>query len=538
MPHSPESYLKLPAPVDCAATHRKSASEPTIRIQYSIYRDNTITYESNGTLCKIINSITRYSVNAFGVRYQETVSTQKSVTIAECKRMRDFRKCEHGDLLEHEGFFQTKNPHIIDWPSPPLSIFWGTQKVESTNCFMMNTKVSARYGKVTPISAAGSMTNCKFSEGECPTKEGAAFIWTPQPKQECRYVFYKTLNGFQTGKYWLSDDQQIGLSFEASRKSQLDCGRKIATTDQGFGVMKPSRSKRGADNEGKFPVMTNFVTSNQLASQLLALEEAVLKKTDNWFWQNFMSFCSTTNSLSASIWSAVANNPTLAARKMTKRNDIQAKFLGDGYISIKSCSLIPPSSFEFVPFGSECYSKPSIRVTLPTNTSIVTFIDLATGIITNRAHPVDCSLVTNFEYVANNTLFSLNPFTLAIRNDPNFHPQQVSENPTQSVDPLDENPLIFHNLVIGSLKETIPNTHYNEIWMAMQGSPEALTHLVSTHVDPSSGPLTAGDLEKALNLWEKVKYAWSVFFYFWSLCVNLIVTSVVAVIALIGLARI
>uniref|UniRef100_A0A8R1ID33 Uncharacterized protein n=1 Tax=Caenorhabditis japonica TaxID=281687 RepID=A0A8R1ID33_CAEJA len=122
------------------------------------------------------------------------------------------------------------------------------------------------------------MTNCKFSEKECPPKEGAAFIWTPQPKKECRYVFYKTLNGFQTGKYWLSDDQQIGLSFEASRKSQLDCGRKIVTTDQGFGVMKPSRSKRGADDAGKFPVMTNFVTSNQLASQLLALEEAVLKK--------------------------------------------------------------------------------------------------------------------------------------------------------------------------------------------------------------------------------------------------------------------
>uniref|UniRef100_A0A8R1ETQ5 Uncharacterized protein n=1 Tax=Caenorhabditis japonica TaxID=281687 RepID=A0A8R1ETQ5_CAEJA len=201
MPHSPESYLKLPAPVDCAGTHRKSASEPTIRIQYSIYGDNTITYESNGTLCKIINSITRYSVNAFGVRYQERVSTKKSVTIAECKRMRDFRKCENGDLLEHEGFFQTKNPHIIDWPSPPLSIFWETQKVESTNCFMMNTKVSARYGEVTPISAAGSMANCKFSKGECQPKEGAAFIWTPQPKQECRYVFYKTLNGFQTDKY-------------------------------------------------------------------------------------------------------------------------------------------------------------------------------------------------------------------------------------------------------------------------------------------------------------------------------------------------
>uniref|UniRef100_A0A8R1IM57 Uncharacterized protein n=1 Tax=Caenorhabditis japonica TaxID=281687 RepID=A0A8R1IM57_CAEJA len=66
---------------------------------------------------------------------------------------------------------------------------------------------------------------------------------------------------FTTGKYWLSDDQQISLSFETSRKLKLDCGRKIVTTDQGFGVLKPLLFKRGANDEEQISIHVNGVFS-------------------------------------------------------------------------------------------------------------------------------------------------------------------------------------------------------------------------------------------------------------------------------------
>uniref|UniRef100_A0A8R1EL84 Uncharacterized protein n=1 Tax=Caenorhabditis japonica TaxID=281687 RepID=A0A8R1EL84_CAEJA len=202
----------------------------------------------------------------------------------------------------------------------------------------MPVVIRARYDSEVPLSAVGNMANCRFAEGKCTTSEGAAFIWEPQPKQNCRYVFYNTLKGFQTGRVWLSEDLQMALSFGANSTRVADCGRKIIVTDQVFGVVMVPRSKRLVEAESKSSAMTNFVTSNQLSSQLLAVEEAVLTKTDHCFWQNFLSFCSTSNSLSAAIWSAVANNPSLTARKLTKRNDIQAKFIGDGFLSVRACS--------------------------------------------------------------------------------------------------------------------------------------------------------------------------------------------------------
>uniref|UniRef100_A0A8R1EN72 Uncharacterized protein n=1 Tax=Caenorhabditis japonica TaxID=281687 RepID=A0A8R1EN72_CAEJA len=170
--------------------------------------------------------------------------------------------------------------------------------------------------------------------------------------------------------------------------------------------------------------------------------------------------------------------------------------IGSGFLAVKTRSAIKPSSFAFIPFQNQWYFKPKIKVTLPTNSIITNFTDLVTRIITSRAYPLDCSLVTNFEYIINETLFSLNPKTLEIRKNLNFHPQEVSSAAYFTTTPLEDNPVIFHDMIIGSLSENIPETHYNEIWESMQCS---ITRQFSARTDPTSGPISSAGIEQAFD---------------------------------------
>uniref|UniRef100_A0A8R1DNH7 AAA_12 domain-containing protein n=1 Tax=Caenorhabditis japonica TaxID=281687 RepID=A0A8R1DNH7_CAEJA len=252
---------------------------------------------------------------------------------------------------------------------------------------------------------------------------------------------------------------------------------------------------------------TNFVSSNQLASQLLAVEEAVLETTAAWFANNFMSWCSSFNAIAAATHAATASNPTLAARQLLKKENIFARYIGSDVLSFQVCSPVPQDSFEFVPFTKTCYSKPALRVRLPTNTSIVTFIDLTT------------------RYVSNKTLHSLDPFSLQLKSNSDF---QLSDIPSSTaLGAVPQEHLIFHNLVLGSLSENIQDTHYNEIWKALQGSPAAITRIISTHGDPNSGPLSVDDIQKAVSYWENAKWLWELVFYAWTLVTNLLVTILV-----------
>ncbi|PIC38389.1 hypothetical protein B9Z55_010419 [Caenorhabditis nigoni] len=265
-----------------------------------------------------------------------------------------------------------------------------------------------------------------------------------------------------------------------------DCGRKLVISDQGYGIAFTNRNKRSSSVDN----LTNFVTSNQLASQLLAVEEAVLETTAAWFTNNFMSWCSSFNAVAAATRAAVASNPTLAARQMLNKENIFARYIGNDALLID-----------------------------------LFFIDLTTRVITNRAHPVECSLVKNFQYIANKTLYSFDPFTLTLKSNSDF---QLMDLPfTTALGAVPQEHLIFHNLVLGSLSENIQDTHDNEIWEALQGSPASITRIISTNGDPSSGPLALNDIKEAITFWQQAKWLWELIFNGWTILTNIVVTLIV-----------
>ncbi|EFP10291.1 hypothetical protein CRE_23591 [Caenorhabditis remanei] len=71
----------------------------------------------------------------------------------------------------------------------------------------------------------------------------------------------------------------------------------------------------------------------------------------------------------------------------------------------------------------------------------------------------------------------------------------------------------------------------------MQGSPEALTRIVSAHSDPSSGPLLAKQIEEAFDFWEKIKSIGRVIFFIRTVLCNAVITILTLVASIAGVAR-
>uniref|UniRef100_A0A8R1HI73 AAA_12 domain-containing protein n=1 Tax=Caenorhabditis japonica TaxID=281687 RepID=A0A8R1HI73_CAEJA len=209
-------------------------------------------------------------------------------------------------------------------------------------------------GKDIPESPAGSMDGCRYSDGFYTTRDGGAFAWDPTPSAQCEYVAWKSFKGFMSQDIWLIKDREVALTFNDSSFRTLSCGVKLIVTDQGYGVSLAERTKRSTENtankEWSVDGKVNYVTSNQLAAQLLALEKAVLDSSANWFARNFLDWCHNLNSLTASTLAAAASNPTLAARQMLRKENVHARFVSKGYLAVQTCSALAPDSYR-LPFG-------------------------------------------------------------------------------------------------------------------------------------------------------------------------------------------
>ncbi|CAB3405742.1 unnamed protein product [Caenorhabditis bovis] len=354
LPNSPESLINFPSSFDCNSV-KPSPFTQTKKVSLSVYRPNSIAYDSTATLCKIIQTTSTFSVNLFGSRYIETNSKQATVSAEECKLMMNHQRCSFGDLQPRDGIFKTNNAHRIEWPNFLIGALSPAKTVVTNNCLMLTTRIVMRFNQKFPESPAGSMRGCDYTTGFCNQRQGAAFMWKPNPEQSCRFIKLRTMSGHQSDNIWLSENKEFALSFNSSNPIIEDCGKSLVVTDQGFAV--PTR--RIAKREIVPPSitnLTNFVSSNQLSAQLLAAEKDILESS---------SLC------------------------------------------ISTSDIVPSQ------------------------------------------------------------------------------------------------PTIFHNLVIGSITETISPAHYNEIWDALEGSADKLTKIVSRNAFSTSGSTKASEISEVISAYEQ-----------------------------------
>lgn len=398
------NYWRIPHEVNCTRILPSFVSDP-VRVTLDVFRPNTVRYKTTATVCKIISQKVTYSVNFFGSRNQISTTSELTVTPEECKQMFNHRRCAHGDMTTVGTVMKTTNKLEIDWPTAPFHCCTDYE-VSVYNCVAFETSVYAYHGASGVDSPAGPLTGCQYEDGSCIMKSGAAVIWQPTAEEACQFIFVATMKGTMADKVWLSDSKEFALSFSLKEAQFVDCKNSLIRTDQGYAVKITGIPRRSARSLETFSPLSQvgLATTNQLAAQLLAVEDNMQTLTISSFRQSALSLCKSMNSISRSMIAALASEPTLAMRKILSRPDIDAMFLGGDVIKTRPCVLLSRNMYRLQPFNDTCYTKPMIEVHIPGNKTWKAFLDPVTFVISINAEQVACKPSAIFEFAINNTV--------------------------------------------------------------------------------------------------------------------------------------
>ncbi|KHJ97537.1 hypothetical protein OESDEN_02472 [Oesophagostomum dentatum] len=338
-PREPSDVIaRIPLSYNCSRLIPRVNATP-IPLAVHIFRPNTQRYDTPAYLCRIITRSVEYYVNFFGARTESHTETYQIVSVEACKLMHLHHKCTHGTLDPHGDSFSTANQLAFDWPSAPFGCCV-TRSVSVTNCYLISTVIHTRHGSKFPDSAIGDLHQCQYSSGSCTLPDGSALIWTPNQEETCQFIPIAKMRGHQLGEVWISDSKEFALSWHDSNERLNDCGRQLIVSDQGYAIMTVQRFPRSS-----LP-RVGMVTSNQLAAQLLAVEDTVQVAVSALFHHALSALCDRTNLLALSLHSALASNPTYTLRNLLNRHDIAASYLGNGKALSESQRKWSPTHIE------------------------------------------------------------------------------------------------------------------------------------------------------------------------------------------------
>ena len=157
-------FWKLPTTFSCPQANF-SGTKHLQKVPLTIYRPNTIRYETTAFACRIVHKRIYYYTNIFNVKFTRTESQNLMVTKAMCKQMVNYKFCEHGNMELHGEIYQTRNSLDFEFPLPIIGSF-AERFVEAINCYMFETLVTA-YFEGAIASPVGDLRGCSYAEGDC-----------------------------------------------------------------------------------------------------------------------------------------------------------------------------------------------------------------------------------------------------------------------------------------------------------------------------------------------------------------------------------
>ncbi|KHJ94973.1 zinc knuckle [Oesophagostomum dentatum] len=185
-------------------------------------------------------------VNFFGALREQHYETYKTVSVEHCRQMRQYHKCEQGDMQRIGDSYKTSNDLIFQWPSAPFGCCT-SHKVTVTNCYLVPTVIHARHGTQSPETALGDVRHCAYRDGSCTLKDGSVLLWTPIQEEICAFIPISKMRGHLLGRVWISDSKEFALSWREDSPRILDCGNSLVITDQGYAITMIKRRSRSAD---------------------------------------------------------------------------------------------------------------------------------------------------------------------------------------------------------------------------------------------------------------------------------------------------
>lgn len=367
--HASRAFYTLPRSVPCDYEFPKEPVAPA-KLDLTIYAPNMQSYLDVAMVCKIVTVRVRYYVNFVADRIVEQTQEHHQVPIEECKKMVETKQCQYGKLEPLKGQFRTRNALHIDYPWPVIGSFaWRYQVI--SNCFVFDTVVSAHYGDDQLHTPLAHAVDCRYSNGACNLKDGSAIYWTPRESQRCRFTPVKSYSGTFMNFAWISDSQEIALSFQFPYQKVVDCKEEYIISQQGYAVIYKQliplmkvpklidRLKREVtEPEASYRnvtvryvpriIQSGPVTSEQLAAELTAVSLDVGRSVSFTFRHNFKAICSQINSVARQLHFAVAAQPVLASRHLLNVSDIHARYALTEYwkfgLALRSPNI--PTSFE------------------------------------------------------------------------------------------------------------------------------------------------------------------------------------------------
>uniref|UniRef100_A0A914DMF0 RNA-directed DNA polymerase n=1 Tax=Acrobeloides nanus TaxID=290746 RepID=A0A914DMF0_9BILA len=502
---------------------------------FNIHAPNIKKYEGKGTLCRIMEKSIDI-MNDIGNNdiMTEPVTTSIEVTAYQCRQMqKGICSIENKkyNMINMNGILMSNNQLDL---STPGYFSHGFKIRKTINCYTFSVPIMAEHGKETITTPAGDTSNCKIEDEKCNLNSGEFLYWETPKEYKCKYIPVLKVHGTMAEDSFLSDDENIALSWKTgSHRHVTDttCNKQFVTTDQDYLipddefyknwplVESESRlilehiqrhempdhqenpiSKRSTDKmrrkvwksvqtlDSYFPlrtvnriirrrdaeIRTGIITSQQLASELLAVEKGIIKSSMISYQHQFEETCRKHRQSWEMIRNlAMANRQTgatLMARHLSKRVTIQAEASDLYMLEIWPCILVAEANAEIAKLGckdEQCNEFTPVYVKLG-NYTVLTYVDRIAMIGHETSRKIDAKFYRpeKFHFYGNVVEFDQLNGTIKSTSYEEFYkdvPHLAPDFRNTFEDTVEHDMTIFRNIITFETQDIFPSNQLESI---------------------------------------------------------------------------
>ncbi|CAD5214349.1 unnamed protein product [Bursaphelenchus xylophilus] len=308
----------------CSVPYMENLTPTTV----VVYQANHVEYKTKAYICSAeLHKITSWT-DIYGFeRSEEEIIEKSELSAEECWRMKETRKCIYGSLSMHGEDLKTNTrPELSDIPNRFMSLL-NRRDEEFGVCKVLSTLVLAHFGSTEAVCPRIDLTNCKYEDNQCRTKDDRMVVWIHNTTQNCPYIKASTVKGVKNNQTFISEEEELMLTF--SNKRTVSCQDKLWISDQGV----PFQFEKNTS-----PKKRDLTTAEkQFASHVNLVD---LQNTTR-------ILCDEINQQGQILNQLIASKPAEFAQRLLNRTDVKVQSVGHGIVSITFCTTVPDEKVHF-----------------------------------------------------------------------------------------------------------------------------------------------------------------------------------------------
>ena len=229
--HAAPMVYSIPNQYNCSFQLLDNKPGPD-KATLQLFKRNIIKYSSLAKLCtRIETTVRRLTYFAAISHREETLSRHIPVSQTECQSWINSKLSPDGPLVYTNHIWKTQKCTNTFWPSVFQCCSWYTFKANNSIIFE-GTVIKDHFHSM--HSNLGKWSQCNYTKGTCMMEDGSTAIWQVKKSEACPYIPHKNI----TGKIWdstfLSNDNNLALTFQKN-KTFSECNyNQLITSHQGI----------------------------------------------------------------------------------------------------------------------------------------------------------------------------------------------------------------------------------------------------------------------------------------------------------------